>query len=95
LNDREENWTEIAITDIISHPDFNRMPDAVYNNVAILKLKKGVPFSNAIRPICLPESSVEADHLAGVITSVSGWDTSASATLKTAQTKIYQQRYYD
>jgi len=101
LKNREENWTEITIKDIISHPDFNRIPNAAYNNVAILKLKKGVVFSDTIRPICLPEPSAEVDHLAGVIASVSGWGAndadavSASETLKTAHKKVYQQRYDD
>jgi len=97
---KSENGTERYIEKKIVHPDFDAIPEAAYNDVAILILEEAVVFSDKIRPICLSESpSVEADHLAGVAASVSGWGvtdvnaTDASETLKTAPMAIYLQRY--
>ena len=95
-----EGWTEGEIININVHPDFNKHFGAAYNDVAILKLKKGVEFTNNIRPICLPEApSDEPDHLAAKSVSVSGWDKTdnldprPSDTLKTAHIQVYEQRY--
>ena len=95
-----EGWTEGEIINISVHPDFNRHLNNAYNDIAILKLGKGVHFTNNIRPICLPEApSDDPDHLAAKSVSVSGWrkiDNQApcpSDTLKTAHIQVYEQRY--
>ncbi len=100
MTDKSEYWSERKIKKKIVHPDFDRIKNASYYDVSILILEEAVVFSDKIRPICLPESpSVEADHLAGVAVSVSGWGVTdvdaidASDTLKTARMTIYQQRY--
>ena len=94
-----EKWIERHITNVSVHPDFNIIPSAAYNDVAILTLGKAVVFSDNVRPVCLPEVALaEADHLTGVAVTVSGWgktdsSTGTSETLKTAELRIYNQRY--
>jgi hypothetical protein len=95
-----EGWTEREIVKITVHPEFNRYLDAAYNDVAILKLAKGVEFTKNVRPICLPEApSDDPDHLSGKAVSVSGWGKinnqapRPSDTLKTAHIRVYEQRY--
>jgi hypothetical protein len=72
---------------------------AAYHDVAVLVLESAVQFNDNIRPVCLPDiPSPEADHLAGVAVSVSGWgktnefETFPSDTLKTAHLSVYNQR---
>ena len=66
----------------------------------LVRLEKAIVFSNDIRPVCLPEApSDQADHLAGIAVSVSGWGkienqaSGPSEVLRTAHIQIYNQRY--
>ncbi|XP_058821493.1 serine protease snake-like [Topomyia yanbarensis] len=51
LNDELDNHRDIEIERFVKHPDFNARH--VYNDIALIKLKDQVLFSNVIRPACL------------------------------------------
>ncbi|XP_012141891.1 venom protease isoform X2 [Megachile rotundata] len=57
LRSATETVQRIPISDIISHPEYRL--SAVYNDVAILKLKTKVAFSERVKPVCLQTRSIE------------------------------------
>lgn len=67
-NDEDDsNPLQLKATHIIQHPDYN--PLTLYNDIALVKLERGVIFSDYIRPACLP------DHLKSETENVlaTGW----------------------
>ena len=51
-----------SVDRIILHPNFSR--PSLGNDVAMIKLREPILYSNVIRPICLPESDLRASKLA-------------------------------
>ena len=43
------------VTHVVSHPDFVEDDSDSPDDIALIKLKSPITFSNLIRPICLPE----------------------------------------
>ncbi|XP_050574714.1 venom protease-like isoform X1 [Bombus affinis] len=65
---------QIEIEYILEHPDYT---NGTHNDdIAILKLKKNVPFSEYIRPICLPiDQPLRNNNFEGYHPFVAGWGT--------------------
>ncbi|GBP15039.1 Trypsin-1 [Eumeta japonica] len=57
-----------AVSAIIRHRSFDA--DSYNNDIALLKLRKPVTFSNIIKPVCLPPSGVDPAGKEGVVV---GW----------------------
>ena len=56
---RQKNATGLEIDEIILHPDWNQNSESYDADIAVLKLRNDVEFSNLISPICLwPEVNV-------------------------------------
>ena len=47
---------DFAVEKIIEHPAYNRRTLA--HDIAILKLKESITFTNRIKPLCLPSKDV-------------------------------------
>ncbi|XP_040076738.1 proclotting enzyme [Ixodes scapularis] len=61
----------VDVKAIHRHPNFNVR---TYNNdVALLELSKEVPFSEFVRPVCLPLGEISMKNLTGRRASVVGW----------------------
>lgn len=54
LNVRSDVEEDIEVADIKTHTGYSR----VANDIALVKLKKKVKFSAAVRPACIPRSAV-------------------------------------
>ncbi|XP_071865358.1 venom serine protease Bi-VSP-like isoform X2 [Bombus fervidus] len=63
---------EVEIESIILHPDY--INGSYHDDIAILTLKKNVPFSEYIRPICLPiDQPLRNKNFEGYHPFVAGW----------------------
>ena len=60
----------MEISNITEHPDYRTRPDD-YNDIAILKLKTPIRFSDTMSPVCLPENTSE--NYGGKRATVIGW----------------------
>ncbi|XP_055636347.1 CLIP domain-containing serine protease B4-like [Toxorhynchites rutilus septentrionalis] len=68
---------DVDIEKIIIHPEFSKGRHAINNDIALIRLARDVPFSNFIRPICLPIDSSERNITGGgAITT--GWSDDTS-----------------
>jgi len=79
---------KVVVESVISHPRYNRR--TFDNDIAILRLKDRVSFTDYIRPVCLPSEYLPLDE--GLPVIVSGWgkteDTNRADLLKQAELKI-------
>ena len=60
INDTSDDWFK-AIYDIdgepIKHPKYKA--DEVYYDVALIHTTIDIPFNNGVKPVCLPQSSIQ------------------------------------
>jgi secreted trypsin-like serine protease len=71
----EAGQQNVNVTEYHIHPQYSR-PNATnnaYNDVALLKLKDPVQYTDHISPICLPTQQDEALPAAGTSIFVAGW----------------------
>ncbi|XP_042897893.1 venom protease isoform X2 [Parasteatoda tepidariorum] len=64
---------EFKVAETLPHPDFSR--SGFYNDIALLKLRKPVTYSEFISPVCLPTVGLKANSLVGYMGTVTGWGT--------------------
>lgn len=67
-SDTEVKHVERRIKRVVRHRGFDSR--TLYNDVAVLTMDRPVPFSHAVRPICLPGSSKQ---YSGSTATVIGW----------------------
>lgn len=65
----EVKHVERKVTRVVRHRGFDSR--TLYNDIAILTLDQKVPFSKAIKPICLPAPG--SRQFSGLIGTVVGW----------------------
>jgi len=70
--DYEPHRIEIRAHEDHIHPSYN-LPVFLHNDIALLRLPEKVPFSQYIRPSCLPPVSESDELYAGVLTTPTGW----------------------
>ncbi|KAF2881995.1 hypothetical protein ILUMI_24176 [Ignelater luminosus] len=71
---------DVEIEEIINHKSFVHDDHKLYADIALLRLKKEVRYTDFIKPICLPLSSeIRSKALSGNKVTVAGW----GITLKT------------
>ncbi|GFT83453.1 proclotting enzyme [Nephila pilipes] len=64
---------EFKVAAAIPHPQFSR--SGFYNDIALLKLRQPVSYSEFISPVCLPTPGLKANTLVGYMGTVTGWGT--------------------
>ncbi|CAG9786122.1 unnamed protein product [Diatraea saccharalis] len=57
--------------DYILHPDYDN--ERLYNDIAIVRLQRVAPYTNYIRPICLPPLDIDNPELTNLKLAVAGW----------------------
>ncbi|XP_055930063.1 proclotting enzyme-like [Argiope bruennichi] len=67
------NPIEFKVATTIPHPKFSR--SGFYNDIALLKLRHPVTYSEYISPVCLPTPGLKANTLVGYMGTVTGWGT--------------------
>lgn len=67
------NPVEFKVAEAIPHPEFSR--NGFYNDIALLKLKHPITYSEYINPVCLPTPGLKANSLVGYMGTVTGWGT--------------------
>lgn len=74
----------IPIEKEIIHPDFKRGKGTLINDIGLLKLTKNAPYTEFIRPICLPYEDITLEPEADLRLTVAGWGSNGniSSTLK-------------
>ncbi|KAL4704949.1 hypothetical protein ACJJTC_013406 [Scirpophaga incertulas] len=55
----------------ILHPEYN--DDQLLNDIALIRLRGNAPFTDYIRPICLPTVDVDTPELSNLRLAVAGW----------------------
>ncbi|CAH1796669.1 unnamed protein product, partial [Owenia fusiformis] len=73
--------TEVSrtVSQVINHPNYNT--GTLDYDISVLKLSSPVTYTNAIRPVCLPSSSM--DFAVGLTCVVAGWGTQAFGSFST------------
>lgn len=80
-----------AIADVVIHPGYNPA-DSYIDDIALLKLRKPLVFSDQVRPVRLPKRFFEIDTLASNHVTLVGWGRNASDG--PVQTILQQIDYY-
>lgn len=62
---------DIDVDSVIIHPNYSANTHISGNDIAIVKLKTAVEYTDFIRPICLPPAHIKVNHLKKF--TVAGW----------------------
>ncbi|XP_026753466.2 vitamin K-dependent protein C-like [Galleria mellonella] len=57
--------------DVISHPNYDE--NRLYNDIALIRLRGNAPYTDYIRPICLPPINIDDPDFFNLRLSVAGW----------------------
>ncbi|GBM55187.1 Proclotting enzyme, partial [Araneus ventricosus] len=71
----EPDSVDIPVEAVRRHEQFN--PRTYKNDIAVLRLRRPVQFSDHISPICLPYDSLTNDDLTGKTSTVTGFGTTS------------------
>ncbi|CAD7085331.1 unnamed protein product [Hermetia illucens] len=73
--DCADSAVDVAVENIIIHPDYNESARDMQHDIALLRLKQNVRFTHFIMPICLPVQSHNHSitKAKGAIFTVAGW----------------------
>ena len=67
-----QNLEVINVSDAITHPDYQGdSRKSIYNDIALIKLRKKVKLSSFVRPACLPQPNLKLGDIKKV--QVTGW----------------------
>ncbi|XP_059050732.1 phenoloxidase-activating enzyme-like [Achroia grisella] len=76
----------IPIEDTIPHPEYDAITRK--NDIALIRLEQNAPYTDFIRPICLPTSDITASPPSKLILEVAGWGAYNQTTRK-SNIKLY------
>lgn len=68
-NKKSEGEQLVEVDDVVYHDGFDDV--TMNNDIAVMKLARPVPFSDTIRPVCLPKPGQFFQH--GTHAIVAGW----------------------
>ena len=57
----ERGVVKVGVSKVLPYPDYKPV-DGHHGDIALLKLKRPVTYTNTIRPICLPSADVDLDQ---------------------------------
>ncbi|EDV92748.1 serine protease easter [Drosophila grimshawi] len=81
-------YQDVPIEEIIVHPSYNKDGVSQMHDIAMIRLKDPVQFSDFLQPICLPNKQLDADELVGLVTEVAGWQAKSSSRMKKSEVII-------
>ncbi|XP_052901883.1 transmembrane protease serine 9-like [Anopheles moucheti] len=65
---------DVNISKIIVHDGYDLRGNSFSNDIALIRFKEQVNFSNTVQPICLPLSeSIRSENVTGSFSTVAGW----------------------
>ena len=70
-NHNAEKTVKLKSTDFYIHPDYSA--EKIMNDVGLVKLPENVPYSENIRPICLPLKRSQNEDIDGRFMVAAGW----------------------
>uniref|UniRef100_A0A2M4BS19 CLIP domain-containing serine protease n=1 Tax=Anopheles marajoara TaxID=58244 RepID=A0A2M4BS19_9DIPT len=80
---------DLEIEKIIVHPGYDSRDKANLNDIALIRFKRDVQYSDVIRPICLPLStSVRNRNHVGASTYAAGWGKTETASASDKKLKV-------
>jgi len=70
-----EPMMRTAVSSVTLHPDYEKSPKTVENDIALLELEDPIDFNTVpnIKPICLPSLSLRDESFVGSKATVAGW----------------------
>uniref|UniRef100_A0A182MTM1 Peptidase S1 domain-containing protein n=1 Tax=Anopheles culicifacies TaxID=139723 RepID=A0A182MTM1_9DIPT len=88
---RTEDDSIYAIEDVVIHPGYNPS-DSYIDDIALLKLRKPLVYSDQVRPVRMPKRFFEIDTQQSNVVTLVGWGRNASDG--PVQTTLQQIDYY-
>uniref|UniRef100_A0A182YGK7 Uncharacterized protein n=1 Tax=Anopheles stephensi TaxID=30069 RepID=A0A182YGK7_ANOST len=80
---------DVPIESKIPHPEYVPTSTEQYNDIALLRLSSTVPYSDFIKPICLPtQAELKARDYVGFRMQVAGWGRTATARYSNVKQKV-------
>uniref|UniRef100_A0A182FSI6 Uncharacterized protein n=1 Tax=Anopheles albimanus TaxID=7167 RepID=A0A182FSI6_ANOAL len=80
---------DLEIEKIIVHPGYDSRDKANLNDIALIRFKRDVQYSDVIRPICLPLStSVRNRNYVGASSYAAGWGKTETASASDKKLKV-------
>uniref|UniRef100_A0A182R142 CLIP domain-containing serine protease n=1 Tax=Anopheles farauti TaxID=69004 RepID=A0A182R142_9DIPT len=80
---------DVPIVGKIPHPEYVPTSAEQYNDIALLRLEISVPFSDFIKPICLPlQPELKTRDYVGFRMQVAGWGRTATARYSNVKQKV-------
>ncbi|XP_040074219.1 proclotting enzyme [Ixodes scapularis] len=84
--DGDTHAIDVDVETIHRHPRYNGR--TYNNNVALLELSKEVPFSQFVRPICLPLGEISMMNVTGIQAFVVGWEHSPTNAYERSRNQL-------
>lgn len=66
------SYLHFGIAYIKRHEDYIWGTESVFNDIALLRLDRSIPFDHVMRPVCLPKDNVREPNINTMLT-VAGW----------------------
>ncbi|XP_055586939.1 serine protease easter-like [Uranotaenia lowii] len=80
---------DVEIERKIPHPSYNPQSLEQYNDIALLRMAQSVPYTDFIKPICLPRSDdLKTKNTIGQKFQVAGWGRTATARYSSVKQKV-------
>ncbi|KAG7297995.1 hypothetical protein JYU34_018754 [Plutella xylostella] len=80
---------DVPIEQIIAHEGYNPSDPHQHNDIALLRLSDNVPFSDFVKPICLPLSpTLQRSDFNGYTMEVAGWGKTESRSESDVKLKV-------
>uniref|UniRef100_A0A182TN45 Peptidase S1 domain-containing protein n=1 Tax=Anopheles melas TaxID=34690 RepID=A0A182TN45_9DIPT len=80
---------DVPIEGKTPHPEYVPTSAEQYNDIALLRLQQSVPYSDFIKPICLPmQAELKARDYVGFRMQVAGWGRTATARFSNVKQKV-------